>query len=94
MGGGGLAPGSHPSSEAKKSMNKRQVNIFCPKNNLNISIKTEPVTAGADTVQRYMSGFCTNISGPEPDIYVESVCTVTGSWFVCKDSDYFWDSVQ
>ena len=27
------------------------------KNNLNLRIKTEPVTIGADTVQEYMSGF-------------------------------------
>ena len=38
-----------------------QYGILCPKNNLNIRIKTEPVTVGADpTVQcKCMSGFCT-----------------------------------
>ena len=64
----------------------------CPTNKMNLSIKTKPVTAGAD-----MSVFCAHTAvyvATIPDIPVAFAPTVTGSVFLCGYSDNFWDSAD
>ena len=61
-------------------------NVHCPKNALYLSIKTEPVTAGA-RMQRDMPGFCFNIPVPL------HLLLTWQARFLWGGSDYFWDSV-
>ena len=59
---------------------------------MNLSIKTKPVTAGAD-----MSVFCAHTAvyiATIPDIPVAFAPTVTGSVFLCGYSDNLWDSAD
>ena len=44
---------------------QQQDSIHCPKNNLNLRIKTEPNMAGADATLYLVSGICKQMSGPE-----------------------------
>ena len=60
--------------------------VHCPKNALYLSIKTEPVTAGA-RMQRDMPGFCFNIPVPL------HLLLTWQARFLWGGSDYFWDSV-
>ena len=66
----------------------------CPKNNLNLGIKTEPVTYGSDAT--VYSRSCLMLMG-----YTYEYCTrytyvplhALQPWqarFLCSDSDYFW----
>ena len=67
----------------------KQDGLHCPDKNLNLRIKTVPVTAWADATVYSMSGFYLRISGPE-------LCQLLLhllQQFLCVYPDRFWDSV-
>ena len=61
---------------------------------MNLYIKTEPVTAGADRTVYCMSGFYLHVIylAQKPDIHY-TVSSRRSARFLYGDSDYFWDSV-
>ena len=61
----------------------------CPKNSLNLRIKTKPITVGLHHyMQRSMSGFF------PPDILHHCICSSSDRLgLLFEDSDYFWVSV-
>ena len=61
---------------------------------MNLYIKTEPVTAGADRTVYCMSGFYLHVMylAQKPDIHY-TVSSRRSARFLYGDSDYFWDSV-
>ena len=64
--------------------------VHCPKNALYLSIKTEPVTAGA-RMQRDMPGFCFNIPYTGT---VASAPNVTGSVFMRRFRLFLGQCIQ
>ena len=52
----------------KPNMNTGDNFVAVAKTSLNLSLKTDPLTA-QERMQRYMSGFCFHISDLKPNIY-------------------------
>ena len=73
-----------------------QYGILCPKNNLNIRIKTEPVTVGADpTVQcKCMSGFCTVLVSVLVRITLPLLFRLSLVRFFLRRFRFIWVSAQ
>ena len=67
--------------------------LHCPKKYLRI--KTEPVTAGADSTVYICLAFVYTYSTQKPDIYRYTLLLPTMiDSILCADSDNFWDSVH
>ena len=73
-----------------------QYGILCPINNLNIRIKTEPVTVGADpTVQcKCMSGFCTVLVSVLVRITLPLLFRLSLVRFFLRRFRFIWVSAQ
>ena len=77
-----------------KGRNEKRNRTNCPKNNLNLCIKTEPGTAGADATAYAVFGFGRDKCKQKPDIY-RCICSIRDRLgFVCGDSNYFWQSAD
>ena len=79
-----LSPAAVPATVAPNSCSRQEVHVglsHCPKNYLNLRIKTEPVTAGADA---------TVYVRPRNHIFlIASVPAVTGSLFYAEIQIFF-----
>ena len=76
----------------------------CPKNNLNLFIKTEPHTVRADDTvcvwlmgQIYSNEYCTYSTVLYSTVLYVYKCqkcfgASAPAWILCGDSDYIWDS--
>ena len=79
--------------------------VLSANNNLDLCIKTEPFTAGADAMVYWISWFWKkHYLAKKPEIKISApnvTCTVFMQRFLnifgtvwCRDFDYFWDSVR